>query len=74
MRRHRGGLPDAVETSYQFDRFQNPAQAGINAALETPAACQSGKRYHGDITINVSLAGAQSRTSTLRGPSITCAR
>ncbi|MFG6194814.1 hypothetical protein [Nonomuraea sp. JJY05] len=74
MRRHRGGLPDAVETWYQFDGFQNPAQAGINTALETPAACRPGKRYHGDITINVSLGGAQNRTSTLRGPSITCPR
>ncbi|MEU6725421.1 hypothetical protein ABZ917_17075 [Nonomuraea wenchangensis] len=74
LKRHRGGVWDAVETSYQFDSFQNPAQAGINTTLETPSACQSGKRYHGDITINVSLAGAQSRTSTVRGPSITCAR
>jgi hypothetical protein len=74
LRRHRGGLPDAVEAWYQFDRVRNPAQAGINAPLETSAACRSGKRYHGAITLNVSLAVAQNRTSTLRGPSITCTR
>jgi hypothetical protein len=72
LRRHRALAPDAVEAWYQFDDYRDPTRAGINTSLQTRKACKRGKKYHGDITINVSFNADQMRTHTLRGPSITC--
>ncbi len=72
IKRHRGGLPDATVKSYQFDNFTDPTHAGINSSLRTDGACERGKRYHGDITVNVSLNADQQYTETRRGNSVTC--
>lgn len=71
IRRHRGGLPDEVKKSYQFDNFRNPARAGINAALQW-GPCTRGQRYHGDMTVNASLNADQQYTESKRSVSITC--
>jgi hypothetical protein len=71
IRRHRGGLPDEVKKSYQFDNFQNPGRAGINAALQW-GPCSRGQRYHGDITVNATLNADQHATESRRSVSITC--
>jgi hypothetical protein len=72
IRRDRDLVPDATVKYYQFDNFRDPRRAGINASLQSDGKCQRGKKYHGDITINVSLNANQKYTKTLRGKSVTC--
>ncbi len=72
IRRHRPGLPDRTVKSYQFDNFRDPHHAGINASLQTDGPCVQGHKYHGDITINVTLNATQQYSETRRGKSVTC--
>jgi hypothetical protein len=72
IKRHRAWAPDATVESYQFDNFSDPSHAGINGSLQSDRPCRQGKRYHGDITINVSLNADQQYTETRRGRSVTC--
>lgn len=72
IKRHRKGWADAAVKWYQFDKFRDPRQAGINGALQSSGRCGSGKQYHGDITINVMLSADQMYTHHLRGPSVVC--
>lgn len=72
IKRHRAAAPDATVKWYQFDNFRDPHRAGISASLQSDGPCQRGKRYHGDITINVSLNANQMYTTTLRGKSVEC--
>lgn len=73
IRRDRSGWSDPAVTTYQFDNFRDPTHAGVNSSLQTDGACERGKRYHGDITVNVMLNADQTFTETRRGPSVSCA-
>ncbi len=73
IKRHRGQLrPDATVKSYQFDNFRDPSQAGVNARMNVGHRCAKGKKYHGDITVNVTLNADQMKTIRMRGKSVTC--
>ena len=72
LRYHRPHWADAVVKSYMFDRFADPRRAAINAPLQTDGPCIRGKKYHGDITINVMLSATEMSTHSVRGPSIQC--
>ena len=72
IRQHRGGAPDKIVKSYQFDDFRDPRRAAINGSLQSDGPCSKGKKYHGDITINVILNADQHYSQTLRGNSVKC--
>jgi hypothetical protein len=73
LRRDRAITSDPVLESYQFDDFRDPRRAGVNTSLTTDGACKRGKKYHGDITVNVTYSAVEMVTHRVRGKSVRCA-